>query len=97
MCFVQYKKCERESLVASEQKNDNYEDADKNEDNDSSVEWENDDRFNFVRSIPDDDPATNWGILESEKRSSAARSEHERVSANWMEYKVPWRKIHNKR
>ena len=37
MCFVQYKKCERESLVASEQKNDNYEDAD-NEDNDSSVE-----------------------------------------------------------
>ena len=49
--------------------NDNCADVNNNEDNYSPVEGENDNRFSFVRSIPEDAPTTKWGISESEKRS----------------------------
>ena len=42
----------------------------------------------------------NRGMSEAEKRSldaAAARSEYERVSDNWIEYKVPWSEFYNKR
>ena len=37
-------------------------DTDKNEDNYSSKEVENDNRFAFVRSVPEDAPETNQGL-----------------------------------
>ena len=87
-------------LITSEQNNTNYADTDNNKDNDSFEEGENYNRFAFVRSIPDDAPSTNRGISESEKRSldaTVTRSEHERVSTNWIECKVPWSKLYKKR
>ena len=67
-----------------EQKND-CEDVDHDEDSDSSVEWEKNNMFAFARSILDNDPETNRGMSEIEKRSldpAAARSECERFSSN---------------
>ena len=46
--FAQYKACERELLIMSEQNNDACADACNNEVSDSSVEGENDNRFALV-------------------------------------------------
>ena len=98
--FAQCNTHKRESLIVSEQNNYDCSDADNNEDNNSSAEGDNDYMFAFVRSIMGDSPATNRGISEVEKRNAcaaAARSEYERVSANYVEYYVPWSKLYNKR
>ena len=87
-------------LSCQNKKNNDSEDVDNNEDSDSSKEGKNDNIFAFERSIPDDAPATNWGISETEKRSldaAAARSECERVSADWIEHKVPQSKLYSKK
>ena len=80
--------------------NKNREDSNDNEDSDSSIEGENDNRFAFVWSILEDAAAKNQGMSEVEKRSlgaTVARTEHERVSANWIECKFLQSKINNKR
>ena len=51
----------------SEQNQDNCIDTCDNEENNSSIEGEHDNRFNFVRSVPDDDPIIKSGISEEEK------------------------------
>ena len=53
-----------------------------------------------MRSITEDSIATNCGRWEGEKRgldTAATRSEHERVSTNWIKHKVPWSELHNER
>ena len=55
--------------------------------------------FTFLRSISEESLVNNSVMLESEERSLhavTARSEHERVSTNWIEHKVPWSNLHNK-
>ena len=63
-----------------------------------SVEGDNDNVFAFVRSIPNDAPATNQGMSEVEKKldAAAARIECETVIANWIECKVLQSKLCNK-
>ena len=76
----------------SKQNNDNCVCGDDNEDNDSSTEGENDKMLVFVQSIHDDSPETNRCISEVKKNildTTAARSEHERFSDNYVEFKVP--------
>ena len=66
--FVQCKACKNELLAASEQNKENLTDADNNEENDSSMEEDGDNRFNFVRSIFDDASATNSRMSEVKKK-----------------------------
>ena len=66
-------------------------DTNKNEENDSSIDGEDANRFTFVRHIPVDTQALENRMSEVEKRglgSSTTRNEHGRVIANWIEHKV---------
>ena len=55
--FVQYESHKRELLIVSENNKGNCADSDNNEEKDDNM-------FNFVRSIPNDVPATKSRISE---------------------------------
>ena len=83
--------------------NDNYEQsseyADTNED-DSDQDSDTHDRFSFQRTVENEAPLKNRNFIEASKRlndAKAADKERERVVANWIEYKVKWKKSHEKR
>ena len=63
--FAQCEACRRELIISSEQKNDDCTYINNNEDNDSSIEREDENRFTFVRSIPDKATTTKSGMSES--------------------------------
>ena len=63
--FAQYETCKRCLVIVSQQNLDNYRDTDDNEENDSSKEGKDDDRFTFVLSFLDYDPALDNGMSEA--------------------------------
>ena len=75
-------------MIMSQQNQENCTDGDENKENDSSIEGEDDDRFDFSRSIPDDAPTLKNGMSEAEKRVldvAAAINEIERFISNRIE------------
>ena len=70
------------------------------EDDDSDEETDADAICSFHRTVPDEVPLKKRNIPESKKRLNdaiAADKECERVVANWVEYKVKWKKNHNEK
>ena len=63
--FVHCDACKRELIIVSEQNKDNWIYEDNIEEIDSSTEGEDDNRFNFARSIPGNAPATKSGMLDA--------------------------------
>ena len=79
-----------------ESNNDSDENKDYDEDNEQSEEAAIDNRLFFVRQVPDEAPAPNKYLSEWRKRrndTEATKIEFERVSPNWIEYQVKWKKL----
>ena len=79
---------------------DNRTDTENDEEGDSSVDEDDDNRLSFVRSIHVDPSALENRMSESELRiqdAASARNECDRVVANWIEHKIIWNKLYDKR
>ena len=71
-------------------------DADRNEEEGSSVDGDDDDRLAFVRLIPVDAPELERRVLEVELRTQdaiATRNECDRATANWTHHKDLWSEL----
>ena len=85
-------------------KNDNNEQSSErtktDEDDDQDQESDADTRFGFQRTVSDEVPLKNVNVSEARKRLNdaiVANKECERVVANWIEYKVECRKLHDEK
>ena len=79
---------EKELLILSQEHQDNCVFTDKNEENDSLVNRDDENRLTFARSIPVNAPALENIIPETELRvsdSADARNEHKIAIANWTQ------------
>ena len=73
--------------------------TDIDEESELSIDGDDDSRLTLVRSFSINALSLENRILEVELRSSddvAARDEHDRAVANWMEHDAPWRTLCNK-
>ena len=78
-------------MRSSYSNNNSDENTETDENDDSSTEADFDIRFGFVWVVPDDTPAQKKHMIEWKKRGNgftAAKTEFESVSTNWIECKV---------
>ena len=94
-CYVQTKVCERDKQCKTDKNEQISEHTETDEDDDSVHETDADGKFGFTRIVPDEVHVRKINVPEHKKKNSddvAADKECERAIANWIEYKVKWRK-----
>ena len=85
--YPQVKALEREKIKSSESYNNSDENTETDGNDESSAKEQDDSRFGFVRTVPDEAPAPNKYMQERKKRSNdaaVAKTEFEKASANWI-------------
>ena len=87
-------------MLLSQKQEENRADSENAEDGHATMEEDNDEIFSFVRTAPVDQPGLKNRISEEERRKQDTETEKNvfgRVIPNWIEHKVPWTKLFNKR
>ena len=70
------------------------------EEDDSDMNDNTDNRFQFATSEPVDDTIEKNNLSEDQliiQDAKAASFEHNRAASNWIAYDVPWKQLCNKR